>query len=91
MMLRKAIFTALLLAGVTICPTMTPAGQMGTILVSDLRMRAGPGKEYRIVRFLPKGARVLVLEARQGWLAYCVNNSSNLTSRGLGGRASPDA
>jgi murein hydrolase activator len=66
--LRNIIFTTLLITGAAFCPPMTPAGQMGTILVSDLRMRAGPGTDYRIVRFLPKGARVLVLAARQGWL-----------------------
>lgn len=68
MMLKKVIIAALLMAGVAICPNSAPAGQMGIILVSDLRMRAGPGTDYRIVRFLPKGARVLVLAARQGWL-----------------------
>jgi septal ring factor EnvC (AmiA/AmiB activator) len=68
MILKKVIFAALLTASLAVCPNPTPAGQMGTILVSDLRMRAGPGTNYRIVRFLPKGAKVLVLAARQGWL-----------------------
>ena len=68
MLSKKTIVAALLVAGLFICPATPWAGRIGTILVSDLRMRSGPGTDYRIVSLLPKGARVSVLEDQDGWL-----------------------
>jgi septal ring factor EnvC (AmiA/AmiB activator) len=59
--------TALLLTGWAY-PPLLRAERVGTVLVSDLRMRSGPGKEYRIVSLLPMGARITVIEAQDGWL-----------------------
>lgn len=64
----KIITTTLLVAGLYIWPAFTWAEQIGTIRVTDLRMRSGPGKDYRIVSLLPKGARVSVLASHNGWL-----------------------
>jgi septal ring factor EnvC (AmiA/AmiB activator) len=42
--------------------------EIGTILVQDLRMRSGPGTDYRVVAGLDKGDRVTVLGREKGWL-----------------------
>jgi murein hydrolase activator len=44
------------------------ARETGTILVPDLRMRSGPGTDYRVVGGLKKGARVTILGRDNGWL-----------------------
>ncbi|MGD8844450.1 MAG: peptidoglycan DD-metalloendopeptidase family protein [Desulfobacteraceae bacterium] len=65
---KKTVVPALVAAGLFISPTTPWAENIGTILVSDLRMRSGPGTDYRILSLLPKGARVAVLEDQDGWL-----------------------
>ncbi len=44
------------------------AGETGTILVPDLRMRSGPGTDYRIISGLKEGSRVTILGRDNGWL-----------------------
>jgi murein hydrolase activator len=44
------------------------AGETGTILVPDLRMRSGPGTDYRIIAGLEEGSRVTILGRDNGWL-----------------------
>jgi len=47
-----------------------PAGPLetGTVLVPDLRMRSGPGTDYRVLAGLEKGTRVKILGKDNGWL-----------------------
>jgi septal ring factor EnvC (AmiA/AmiB activator) len=68
----KIRFAALLAAGLLIWGTGS-AEEIGTILVSDLRVRSGPGKDYRIVTLLPKGAAVTVVEDQNNWLKIVHN------------------
>jgi septal ring factor EnvC (AmiA/AmiB activator) len=42
--------------------------EIGTVLVQDLRMRSGPGTDYRVIASLDKGERVTVLGRDKGWL-----------------------
>jgi septal ring factor EnvC (AmiA/AmiB activator) len=65
---QSMLLTTLLLAGIWAYPPLLGAERMGTVLVSDLRMRSGPGRNYRIISLLPKGARVSVVAAQGGWL-----------------------
>jgi murein hydrolase activator len=63
------IITALLaLAGLVTWSDAIAATEVGTILVTNLNMRAGPGPEYRVVLRLPKETRVRVLDRESGWL-----------------------
>ncbi|MEJ2154583.1 MAG: peptidoglycan DD-metalloendopeptidase family protein [Desulfobacteraceae bacterium] len=64
MTFRKCIYAALLL----IWCTAASAAETGTIKVSDLRVRTGPGTEYRISASLPMGAKVNILSRQEGWL-----------------------
>jgi peptidoglycan hydrolase CwlO-like protein len=47
-----------------------PAGcqEIGTVQVSDLRLRSGPGKAYRIIARLDKGTTVSVIGRVKEWL-----------------------
>lgn len=72
MILGKIRFAALLAAGLFIWGAAS-AEEIGTILVPDLRVRSGPGKDYRIVTLLPKGAGVTVVERQKGWLKIVHN------------------
>jgi septal ring factor EnvC (AmiA/AmiB activator) len=64
---ETAIALALML-GLWIGPAPANARQIGTILVPDLRMRSGPGTDYRVVAGLEKGAQVTILGRDDGWL-----------------------
>ena len=44
------------------------AAEVGTVRVSDLNVRSGPGKTYRVVMRLAKESRVRVLGREKGWL-----------------------
>ncbi len=68
MMFKKITITTLLVAGFFAFPVTLWAERIGTIRVSDLRMRSGPGTDYRIVSLLPKDARVTVIEDHGDWL-----------------------
>ncbi len=57
-----------LIAGLLVWTGNAPAAEVGTIQVSDLNVRSGPGKEYRIVLRLAKESRVRVLGRAKGWL-----------------------
>jgi murein hydrolase activator len=64
----KCIFAVLLTAALTIWSSSASAVENGTIRVSDLRMRTGPGTDYRIAASLPAGAEVKILSRQDGWL-----------------------
>jgi len=66
--IRKAAIAILLVAGILAGANQAIARQVGTILVSDLRMRSGPGTDYRIIGNLAEGIRVPVLGRQDGWL-----------------------
>ncbi|MGD9367355.1 MAG: peptidoglycan DD-metalloendopeptidase family protein [Desulfobacteraceae bacterium] len=72
MILGKIRFAALLAAGLFIWASVS-AQEIGTTLVSDLRVRSGPGKDYRIVTLLPKGAGVTVVGRQKDWLKIVHN------------------
>jgi murein hydrolase activator len=60
---------ALFLTGTLIlCGGGAWAAEYGTIKTSDLRVRTGPGTEYRIAGSLPMGAEVKILSRQDGWL-----------------------
>jgi septal ring factor EnvC (AmiA/AmiB activator) len=68
MIIRKATISILLVAGILTGTNQATARQIGTILVSDLRMRSGPGTDYRVVGDLAEGIRVPILGRQDGWL-----------------------
>jgi len=68
MIFRKYIFAILVVAALIIWGGNAMADRTGTIQVSDLRMRTGPGKDYRIAAMLPKGAEVTIMAQKDGWL-----------------------
>jgi septal ring factor EnvC (AmiA/AmiB activator) len=49
-------------------PDPACAREIGTVLVPDLRMRSGPGTDYRVIAGLEKGAQVTILGRDDGWL-----------------------
>ena len=66
---RPLVYIAIvLIAGLLVWTGNAPAAEVGTIQVSDLNVRSGPGKEYRIVLRLAKESRVRVLGRAKGWL-----------------------
>jgi murein hydrolase activator len=65
---RKTAMALILAMGLCIGPAPVRARERGTILVSDLRMRSGPGKDYRVIAGLEKGSRVTILGRDSGWL-----------------------
>lgn len=64
----KTIVALVLALGLWIGSEPVCAKETGTILVPDLRMRSGPGTDYRVVGGLEKGARVTILGRDNGWL-----------------------
>ena len=68
MIFRKAIVSALMAAGLLIGSIPAECQQIGTIKVADLRLRSGPGKDYRILSLLEKGAVVSIVGREKGWL-----------------------
>ncbi len=68
MIIRKETTAVLLLALLLTGAGLAAAQEVGTILVPDLRMRSGPGTDYRIIAGLGKGARVPILGHHNGWL-----------------------
>ncbi len=68
MTFRKRIYTALLTAALMVWVGDVPAAETGIIRVSELRMRTGPGTDYRIAATLPKDAEVSIVARSGGWL-----------------------
>jgi septal ring factor EnvC (AmiA/AmiB activator) len=68
MIFRTATIVMLLTAGLLAKAGPAAAGQTGTILVPDLRLRSGPGSDYRVLSGLERGDRVQVLGQEHGWL-----------------------
>ena len=68
MTFRKCIDAALLAAVLAIWCSLASAAETGTIQVSDLRVRTGPGTDYRIAASLPLGAEVKILSRQDRWL-----------------------
>lgn len=72
--IRKPIFATLLTILFMVYGIPAFAEETGVILVSELRMRSGPGKDYRIVSHLPKGAKVPVIAHQGDWLKIVHKN-----------------
>ncbi len=68
MTFRKYTYAAMLVAALMVGSGTALSAETGTIQVSDLRMRTGPGKDYRIAAILPMGAEVTILARKDGWL-----------------------
>ncbi len=68
MTFRTYIYAVIMAAALVAGDGTAFAAQTGIIQVSDLRMRTGPGKDYRIAVILPKGAEVTILTRKNGWL-----------------------
>ncbi len=68
MIFKKAIITGLLALGLLIGLSFGARAQSGTIRVDGLRLRSGPGIDYRVLTSLSKGDRVTVLDKAKGWL-----------------------
>jgi septal ring factor EnvC (AmiA/AmiB activator) len=64
----KTAVALVMALGLWLGPGPACAGEIGTILVPDLRMRSGPGTDYRVITGLEKGAQVTVLGRDGGWL-----------------------
>ena len=64
----KNIIAMVLALGLWIGSEPGWAREIGTILVPNLRMRSGPGTDYRVVGGLEQGARVTILERDNGWI-----------------------
>jgi murein hydrolase activator len=65
---RKTRIAIVLAAVLLTCGGAVAATEVGTILVSNLNMREGPGSEYRAVLQLARATQVRVLERQNGWL-----------------------
>ena len=68
MIIKKATIAILVVAALLTGAHPSGAREVGTIIVPDLRMRSGPGTDYRIIAGLQKGDRVPVLGRENGWL-----------------------
>lgn len=68
MIIKKRTIAILLTTGLLMGTGRAAAQETGTTLVPDLRVRSGPGTDYRIVADLQKGSRVTILGREQGWL-----------------------
>ena len=68
MNLRKAIASALMAAGLFVWSNPAECQQIGTVQVADLRLRSGPGKDYRILSRLEKGTTVSIIAHDKEWL-----------------------
>jgi septal ring factor EnvC (AmiA/AmiB activator) len=67
-MFRALIITVLCAGYLFIHPPAAQAADRGTIKVSKLNVRSGPGKKYRVVTRLVKGTQVRILSRKNGWL-----------------------
>ncbi len=65
---RKMRVAIVLAALLLTCGGALAATEVGTILVSNLNMREGPGREYRAVLQLARETQVRVLDRENGWL-----------------------
>jgi murein hydrolase activator len=65
---RKMVFALAVALGLLVRPASGWTQEIGTILVQDLRMRSGPGTDFRIIAGLDKGDRVTILAREKGWL-----------------------
>ena len=69
MVMIRAVTLSVLLAWIFwVHPPAVKAADQGTIQVSDLNVRSGPGKNFRVVTRLAKGAQVQILSRENGWL-----------------------
>jgi septal ring factor EnvC (AmiA/AmiB activator) len=68
MNIRKTAVALLATLGLWMGPAPGYSQEIGTILVPDLRMRSGPGRDYRVIAGLEKGVRVTILGRDNGWL-----------------------
>jgi septal ring factor EnvC (AmiA/AmiB activator) len=71
-LLKKCLFLLRLALGAAVglwlSGSLALAAEVGTIEVRDLSLRAGPGKQYRVIMHLPQGTQVRVLSHGKGWL-----------------------
>ena len=67
-MFRKTILCALMAAGLLAWCSSGICQEIGTIKVDDLRLRSGPGKDYRIISRLEKGTTVSIVGREKSWL-----------------------
>jgi septal ring factor EnvC (AmiA/AmiB activator) len=68
MIFRKAITSALLAIGILLWSAPAGCQEIGTVQVSDLRLRSGPGKAYRIIARLDKETTISIIGRVKGWL-----------------------
>jgi septal ring factor EnvC (AmiA/AmiB activator) len=68
MIFKTAITSALLAIGLLLWSAPAGCQEIGTVQVSDLRLRSGPGKAYRIIARLDKGTTVSVIGRVKEWL-----------------------
>jgi septal ring factor EnvC (AmiA/AmiB activator) len=68
MMFKKCISAVLLAALPAIWSGNVSAVETGIVRASDLRVRSGPGTEYRITASLPLDAEVKIVSRQNGWL-----------------------
>lgn len=67
---------SLLVASLGLWAVQLWAGEIGTIQVSDLNVRAGPGKTYDVLTRLAKGTKVRIVKRLDGWLEIDHNGGS---------------
>ena len=67
-MLKKTTIGMLLITGLLVSAGRSAAQMTGTILVPDLRVRSGPGTDYRVLWSLNQGDRVPIKGLDNGWL-----------------------
>ena len=68
MHIGKTAVAMVLALGLWIGTEPAAAGEVGTVLVPDLRVRTGPGTDYRVIAGLEEGSRVTILGRDSGWL-----------------------
>lgn len=67
-MIRALTITVLFAWCLVVHPPAAQAADRGTIKVSELNVRSGPGKKYRVVTRLAKGTQVRIVSRKSGWL-----------------------
>lgn len=65
---KRNLIIAMVFLAFLASPPWADAGQSGEVLVPDLNLRSGPGKDYPVLKQLAKGSRVTVEAKHQGWL-----------------------
>ncbi len=65
---RTTYITLITLGSLLLWLSSALAAEVGMVRVSDLNMRSGPDKKYRVVMRLAKKSRVRVLGREKGWL-----------------------